>query len=189
MSNTDTESTVHGQSREIGEATPTLLEATTTTAGSTHKRKMPKRRRSWTRVLTHGSNQKQGRDHNTTQRRHTPSSVTQNGPIQQTAHRVPTVAALSAQLRKSVNEQKESKQQIAKERIKSTNQRSLRIIERHKVKQLATLLLQSRRKCRSLDKALSASIPKPSDQILMSQNASMTDHIGSLEIEKEVSKS
>ena len=67
MSNTDAE--------EIGEATPTLLEATTTTAGSTHKRKMPKRRRSWTRVLTHGSNRKRGRDHNTTQRRHTPSSV------------------------------------------------------------------------------------------------------------------
>ena len=63
------------------------------------------------------------------------------------------------------------------------------MIERQRVKQLSTLLVHSRRKCCSLDKALSASIPKPSDQILMSQNASMTDHIGSLEREKEVSKS
>jgi len=82
---------------------------------------------------------------------------------------------------------RKSKKQIAKEKIKSMNQRSLRMRERQKANQLSTLLVDSRRKCCLLDKALSASLPKPSDQILMSQNASMMDHIGYLEKEKEVS--
>ena len=101
MSNTDAGSTVYGESPEIGDVLPTLLEATTTTAHSTHKRKIPTGAgHEHVHVLTKGPNQKHGRDHNTTQRRHTPSSATHNLPTRQSAHRVPTFAALSAQLTK-----------------------------------------------------------------------------------------
>ena len=154
---------------------------------STYKRTMPKNRRKFACNIRSGKDQKQGHDRKTTQR---PRVAVTPSPIiaaRRSSTRKPKVLSLMSQLRSTLAEKMKAEEDASMEKAKTLVQQNLAKKHKDKVKEVSAMLCHSQKKCRDLSEAVEASKTTVKEQMLLSQNESMTAHIEALQKEKDVS--